>query len=87
MNLGLLHAADGFAMTMVVILVLSLGMIASLGIAIYRNGKRHENEVEKLLEELRRREEEEEQQQTHPTPPAGTEPREPWEKEPDWWKK
>ena len=88
MNLGLLHAADGFAMAMVVILVLSLGIVALLAAGIYRSGKRHENEVEKLLEEVRRDEEEEEaQQQKHPTPPAGTEDREPWEKDVDWWKK
>ena len=85
MNLGILHAADGFAMAMVVILIFSLGIVSSLAIGIYRSGKRRENEVEKLLEELRR--EEEEEQKKHPTPPAGTEEREPWEKEADWWKK
>ena len=89
MNLGILHAADGFAMAMVVILILSLGIVALLAARIYRSGKRRENEVEKLLEELRREEAEEEaqQQKKHPTPPAGAEDREPWEKDVDWWKK
>jgi hypothetical protein len=90
MNLGLLHAADGFAMAMVVILTLSLGIVALLAAGIYRSSKRRENEeVEKLLEEVRRdlEEEEEAQQPKHPTPPAGAEDREPWEKDVDWWKK
>ena len=87
MNLGLLHAADGFAMAMVVILILSLGIVALLAAGIYRSGKRRENEVEKLLEELRREEEEEEEQHKHPAPPTGAEEREPWEKDVDWWKK
>jgi hypothetical protein len=89
MNLGLLHAADGFAMAMVVILTLSLGIVALLAAGIYRSGKRRESEeVEKLLEDVRRElEEEEAQQQKRPTPPAGTKEREPWEKDVDWWKK
>jgi hypothetical protein len=87
MNLGILHAADGFAMAMVVILILSLGIVALLAARIYRSGKRRENEVEKLLEELRREEQEAEEQKKHPTPPSGAEQREPWEKEADWWKK
>jgi hypothetical protein len=86
MNLGIVHAADGFAIAMVVILVLSLGIVALLATRIYRSGKRRENEVEKLLDELRR-EEEEEQQKHHPAPPSGDEKREPWEKDVDWWKK
>ncbi|MEK7949396.1 hypothetical protein [Luteolibacter soli] len=85
-HLGIVPAADGFAMAMVVILVFSLGIVATLIVGIYRSGKRHENEVEKLLEELRRDEEEEERQRKHPASPTGTQDREPWEKEADWWK-
>jgi hypothetical protein len=85
MNLGIVHAADGFAMAMVVILIFSLGIVALLVAGIYRSGKRREDEVEKLLEELRR--EEEEEQRKHPASPTGAEEREPWEKEADWWKK
>ncbi|MCW1925114.1 hypothetical protein OKA05_21310 [Luteolibacter arcticus] len=85
-GLAILHAADGFAMAMVVILIFSLGIVGLLAAGIYRSGKRRENEVEKLLEELRR--EEEEEQQKHPAPPAGAnETRDPWEKDPDWWQK
>jgi hypothetical protein len=85
MNLGIVHAADGFAMAMVVILIFSLGIVALLAFGIYRSGKRREDEVEKLLEELRR--EEEEEQRKHPASPTGAEESEPWEKEADWWKK
>jgi hypothetical protein len=83
MILPTIHAADGFALAMVVILILSLGIVALLAARIYRSGKRRESEVERLLEELRREEEEEK----HPASPAGGEEREPWEKEADWWKK
>lgn len=80
---GAVNAVDGFAMAMVVILVLSLGVVALLVAGIYRSGKRRESEVEKLLEELRQ----EEKEEKHPASPAGTEERAPWEREEDWWKK
>ena len=83
MFLSTVHAADGFAMAMVVILILSLGVVALLVLGIYRSGKRRESEVEKLLEELRR----EEDAEKHPAPPSGGEERDPWEKDPDWWRK
>lgn len=85
MHFGLIHAADGFAMAMVLILIFSLGIVASLAVGIYRSSKRREDDVEQLLEELRR--EEEEEQRKHPASPTGTEEREPWEKDVDWWKK
>ncbi|WP_035607179.1 hypothetical protein [Haloferula sp. BvORR071] len=81
---GVVSPADGMAMSMVVILVLSLGVVALLLTIIRRSGRRAETEVEKLLEELRRDEEAE----RHPAPPSGSaESREPWEREEDWWKK
>jgi hypothetical protein len=84
MSLGAVNPADGLAMALVVILVLSFSVVALLVVFIKRNGKRAETEVEKLLEELRREEDEEK----HPAPPSGTgETREPWEREDDWWKK
>ncbi|QJE95620.1 hypothetical protein [Luteolibacter luteus] len=81
---AVVSAVDGFAMAMVVILVLSLGVVALLVSGIYRSGKRRESEVEKLLDELKREEEEAER---HPASPSGGEERAPWEKEEDWWKK
>ena len=83
---GVLSPADGLAMSMVVILVLSLGIVALMIVFIKRSGRRAETEVEKLLEELRK--DEEEEAKRHPAPPSGSgENREPWEKEEDWWKK
>jgi FtsZ-interacting cell division protein ZipA len=81
---GVVNAVDGFAMAMVVILVLSLGVVALLVTGIYRSGKRRESEVEKLLEELRQ---EGEDSERHPASPSGGEERAPWEREDDWWKK
>ena len=84
MPLGAVTPADGLAMALVMILVLSFSVVALLVVFIKRNGKRAETEVEKLLEELRREDEEE----RHPAPPSGpAETREPWEREEDWWKK
>ncbi len=83
MPLGVVNAADGFAMAMVVILTLSLGVVALLVHGIYRSGKRRESEVEKLLDEVRRDEEAEKL----PASAATSEQREPWEKDEDWWKK
>lgn len=80
---GAVNAVDGFAMAMVVILILSLGVVALLVGGIYRSGKRRESEVEKLLEELRQ----EELEEKHPASPAGTEERASWERKEDWWKK
>ena len=82
MFLVAVSSADGFAMAMVVILVLSFGVVALLVAGIYRSGKRRENEVESLLEELRREEEE-----RHPAPSGGGEERAPWEREEEWWRK
>ena len=83
MPLGVFNAADGFAMAMVVILTLSLGVVALLVHGIYRSGKRRESEVDKLLDEVRR----DENAEKHPAPSAPAEQGEPWEKDEDWWKK
>ncbi len=74
---------DGFAMTMVLVLVFSLGVVGLLLWSILRHGKRRDREVEDLLEEVRRSQEPEKM----PAPSATPEAREPWEKEGDWWKK
>jgi hypothetical protein len=74
---------DGFAMAMVLILTLSLGMVALLIGSISRSGKRRNREVEKLIDDVRRAQ----KPKKSPTPPAPPEAREPWEKDGDWWKK
>lgn len=83
MHLGLISDVDGLAMTMVVILTLSFGVVALLLWTIVRNGKRRDREVEELLEEVRKSQE----PMKIPTSAAPPETREPWEKESDWWKK
>lgn len=83
MPLGMVSDVDGFAMTMVLILILSLGVVALLLVSIFRNGKRRDRQVEELIEEVRRSQED----RKIPLPSAAPEAREPWEKEGDWWKK
>jgi hypothetical protein len=81
--LALLNAADGFAMAMVLILTLGLGVVALLLGSIVRHGKRRDHELEALLDEVRRETEPDRQ----PAPSAPPESREPWERDGDWWKK
>lgn len=83
MHVGVVSDADGFAMSMVLILVLSFGVVSLLLVSIFRSGKRRHDPVEDLIEEVRRSEEPEK----IPAPSATPEPREPWEKDGDWWKK
>ncbi len=83
MHLGVVSDVDGLAMTMLVVLILSFGVVALLLWSIFRHGKRRDHEVEDLLEEVRRSQEPEKV----PAPSATPEAREPWEKDGDWWKK
>ena len=83
MHLGVVSDVDGFAMTMVLILALSLGVVALLLGSIFRNGKRRDRQVEDLIDEVRRSQE----PRKVPAPSATPETREPWEKDGDWWKK
>ena len=82
MPLGEVNAADGFAMTMVAILILSLGTVTLLVTTIFRSGKAKGSEVDDLLDELRR--DEEAGNQPHPHATSGA--TDPWEKPADWWK-
>jgi hypothetical protein len=81
MPLGTVSEVDGFAMALVLILILSFGIVALLLGSITRHGKRRDREVEDLLEEVRDQEAEK-----LPSPAATPETREPWEKDGDWWK-
>lgn len=82
MPLGAVDAADGFAMTMVVILLVSLGTVAMLIATIFRSGKAKGSGVDDLLDELRRDEEAE----NRPPSRLARLPPLPWEKPADWWK-
>jgi len=84
--LAFLNAADGFAMAMVLILTLGLGVVALLIASIARHGKRRDHQVEALLEELRREEAEQGRQPAVSASPESTAAREPWERDGDWWK-
>lgn len=83
MQLGVVSDVDGFAMTMVLILVLSFGVVALLLVSIFRSGKRRHDPVEDLIDEVRR----EDDARKMPASTAAPQQREPWEKEADWWKK
>lgn len=83
MNLGMVSEVDGFAMSMVIILVLGFGVVSLLLLSIFRSGKQRPDPVDDLIEEVRRSQEPEK----IPAPSATPEPREPWEKDGDWWKK
>lgn len=83
MQLGMVSDVDGFAMAMVLILVLSFGVVALLLVSIFRSGKRRHDPVEDLIEEVRR----EDDASKMPASTAASEQREPWEKDGDWWKR
>lgn len=76
---------DALAISMVLILALSFGVVALLILSITRHGKRRDHEVEDLLEEVRR--DQEAPKLPAPSARSAAEAREAWEKEGDWWKK
>ena len=76
-------ASDGFAIAMLGVILLSMGMIGVLFWCMKRNAARRDPHVDSLLEEL---EEEERRERLPRTAPGGEKPREPWERESDWWK-
>lgn len=74
-----LTEVDGFALAMVVMLALSFGVVLLILVAILRNGRRRDAEVEELLSASGGRE-------TEPAPASKPPSRESWEKDPDWWR-
>lgn len=76
--------ADGFALAMIAILMLSLGTVLGLLISILRHGSKRDREVEDLIDEVSR-----DETSSDPAPAGKADPatREPWEKDGDWWKK
>lgn len=75
--------ADGFALAMLAMVLLSLSVIAMLAFCMRRNAARRDPHVDRLLDEL-----DEEAGREKPAPSTGAVTREcqPWEKDPDWWK-
>ncbi len=75
--------SDALALAMLAVLALSFGCVLLILVAIYRRGKAHECEVQKLLEEVA----DENREPEKAGPPKEGAIREPWEREEDWWKK
>lgn len=74
--------SDGLALAMLVVLLISFGVIASLLAFMLRSSSRRDSEVDRLLEELAR--EEKAEKSVKPGPAA--EEKQEWEKDGDWWK-
>ncbi len=76
-----LSAADGFVITMLSMMALSLSVIGLLLFCIRRNVARRNPHVDALLEEMAAEEKREKQAASGEAPE-----REPWERDGDWWK-
>jgi replicative superfamily II helicase len=72
-----IHAADAFALSMLCVIALAMGTIALLFFCMRREAAKRDPHVDALLEEVER---DERRAET-----AGV-AREPWERNPDWWK-
>jgi hypothetical protein len=81
-----LSASDGFVITMLAIIGLSMGVVALLFVCMRRNAARRDPLVDELLEEVAREEEEEESRAAAAREEPNPKPAEPWVREPDWWK-
>lgn len=83
-------SGDGFAVVMVTVLAVAFGMVLGILIHIVRHNKRRDREVEKLLEEVTRNIRGQGQPRRPALPPRNKDqkqpPREPWERDSDWWK-
>ena len=79
-----MNEADAFALAMIGMLTLSLGVVFGILVCMVRNGSRRDPEVDRLLEEVAR-----EEKEGVATAAVGQEApaRQPWERESDWWKK
>ncbi len=76
-----LDASDGFAIAMIAMILLALGILASLGFCMRANSKRRDRQVDELLDEISDEENRENEVPAEEAPPA-----EPWERNGDWWK-
>lgn len=83
MGWGDISAADGFAIAMIGMIFLSLGVVGLLVFCMRRNACRRDHEVDDLLDEMA-----EDEKGKSPAPARGKAPKtgEPWEREADWWK-
>ncbi len=79
-----LTASDGFALCMLLMMFLSVGVIGLTLICGLRNAARRNPHVDELLEDVA---EEEKKKTPDPLPLDASVKSEPWEREGDWWKK
>jgi hypothetical protein len=80
MLLGITNS-DGFAISMIAILGISLSFVLVILVSIFRQSRKSRSETDDLIDEVQREEE---------VQPAGSGPKEeeskPWERKDDWWK-
>ncbi len=75
--------ADGFALAMLVVILLSFGVLIMLGFCMFRNASRRNGDVDRLIEELT----DDEKNSGVGKVAAGDKlRREVWEKDGDWWR-
>lgn len=80
-----LNQSDALAITLLVVLALSFGCVLLLLLSICQRTGSRDVEVDRLLDEVS-----EEDKDPEPETAGAAEkepPREPWERESDWWKK
>jgi len=80
-NPGDYSEADAFALAMLCVMLLSMGMIAMLFFLIRKSNSRRDAQVDDLLDEVAR------DAKPRPEPSTPKPVLEDWEKEADWWKK
>ncbi len=80
-NPGDYSAADAFAVSMLCVMLLSMGVIAMLFFLIRKSSSRRDAQIDDLLDEVAR------DAKPQPAPSTPKPILEDWEKEPDWWKK
>ena len=80
-NPGDYSAVDAFAVAMLLMMTLSMGVIALLFYTILRNARRRNRDVENLIDEVA------EDAAAEPAASPEKATLEAWEKEADWWKK
>lgn len=76
----ILNAADGFAIAMLGMIVLSWSVLFLLFWTMRRQSAKRDRQVDALLEELETRE------SARPSMPRAARKRPTWERNPDWWK-
>lgn len=75
--------ADGLAITMLAMIILSFGVILTLFVCMARNASRRDAEVDRLLDEFEQDEKAGGRVRVGSGEVKGGEP---WERDADWWK-